>query len=190
VRHLGTETLNTPRLTLRRFTPDDAEDMYRNWAGDDEVTRFLTWPTHKNAEESREILLRWEEQYESEKCYLWCIELKQTGRAIGSIGAVKVRDEIEAAEIGYCIGRAYWHRGLTSEAFSAVIDFFFSQVGLNRIEAYHDPNNPNSGKVMRKCGLLYEGTRIQADKNNTGICDAALYGMINPYRKRETIHKG
>ena len=48
--HKGTVTLETPRLILRRLTLADAEPMYRNWASDPEVTKFLTWPTHSSVE--------------------------------------------------------------------------------------------------------------------------------------------
>ena len=70
-----------------------------------------------------------------------------------------------------------------SEAFSAVIDFFFDQVGANRVESRHDPNNPYSGMVMRKCGLKYEGTLRSSDRNNQGICDASWYGILRSDRK-------
>lgn len=49
-----------------------------------------------------------------------------------------------------------------SEAMKAVMDFFFEEVEVNRIEARHDPRNPNSGKVMEKCGMKYEGTMRSA----------------------------
>jgi len=55
--------------------------------------------------------------------------------------------------------------------------FFFDEVKVNRVESSHDPNNPGSGRVMQKCGLRYEGTRRQADFNNRGIVDSALYGL-------------
>jgi len=61
-----------------------------------------------------------------------------------------------------------------------LILFFFEEVAVNRIEARHDPFNQNSGKVMMKCGLKYEGTKIKGDRNNTGICDVAMHGIINP----------
>lgn len=57
------------------------------------------------------------------------------------------------AHIGYCIGRKWWKQGITSEALKAVIDFLFDEVKTNRIEARHDPRNPNSGLVMKKCGM-------------------------------------
>lgn len=80
--------------------------------------------------------------------------------------------------IGYCIGREYWHRGITSEALKALIDFFFDEVGVKRVESRHDPRNPNSGKVMKKCGMIYEGTKKDSDRNNQGICDASYYAII------------
>ena len=65
-----------------------------------------------------------------------------------------------------------------SEALAAVIDYLFTEVGMNRIAARHDPNNPHSGGVMRKCGMIYEGTTLSSDKNNQGICDAAHYAIL------------
>ena len=49
---------------------------------------------------------------------------------------------------------------------------------MNRVESRHDPRNVNSGKVMQKCGMKYEGTRRQADLNNQGICDASGYAIL------------
>lgn len=47
MRHAGTQTLETDRLFLRQLLPEDAEQMYTNWASDPEVTRFLRWEPHK-----------------------------------------------------------------------------------------------------------------------------------------------
>lgn len=55
----GTQTLTTERLILRRFTTDDAEDMYQNWANDPEVTKFLTFEPHPSADATRELLALW-----------------------------------------------------------------------------------------------------------------------------------
>lgn len=180
--HLGTKTIETPRLILRQFRLSDAAYMYENWASDPMVTRYLTWPPHESVEISCKIIASWMAEYEKNRTYQWCIECKAVSEAIGSISAIRLNEAIGAVEIGYCIGRAYWNCGITSEALSAVIDFFFNEVGANRVEARHDSHNPNSGKVMQKCGMLYEGMRKMADKNNRGICDIALYGAINPMK--------
>lgn len=178
MKHLGTKTIETERLIIRKFKIDDAVDMYKNWAGDDEVTKFLSWPTHKAVEASKSIIDLWIKETESEKSYEWCIELKESGEAIGGISVVNMNEDIDAVEIGYCIGKSYWRQGIVSEAFKALIYFFFNEVQVNRIEAKHDTNNPNSGKVMSKCGLKFEGIKRQGGINNTGICDLAYYAII------------
>ena len=85
--------------------------------------------------------------------------------------------------IGYCIGRTWWHQGITSEALQAVMDFLFDLVNVNRIESRHDPRNPNSGKVMKKCGMRYEGTLRSSDWNNQGVCDACYYALLKSERQ-------
>jgi ribosomal-protein-alanine N-acetyltransferase len=176
--HEGTKRIETDRLILRQFVLEDSEDVYRNWANDDEVTKFLTWPTHPDTEVSAKVIKSWVEEYSKPDFYQWAIELKSMNEVIGSISAVRINEEINSVEIGYCIGRKFWKQGITSDALNALIKFFFEEVKVNRIEAKHDPNNPNSGRVMMKCGLKLEGTCRKASKNNLGICDISIYGIL------------
>ena len=183
MKHCGTKRIETERLVLRRFTPDDAEAMYRNWASDSEVTRFLTWPVHASPETSRRLLEEWAEAYSNDAYYQWAIVFKENGdEPIGSISGVRHDDSIGEVEIGYCIGRPWWHRGITSEALNAVIEYFFEQVGALRVAAKHDPENPHSGMVMKKCGMKYEGTLRSASRNNQGICDICVYSVLKSER--------
>ena len=175
--HKGTQMLETPRLILRRATLADAEPMFRNWASDPEVTKYLTWAPHKTVQATHSIVESWVKQYENDDYYHWMIVLKETGEPIGSLLASTV-GRAQSAHIGYCIGKEWWHKGIVSEALQAVIQYLFQAVGYHRIEAMHDPNNPHSGAVMRKCGMHYEGTLRMADRNNQGICDAAYYGIL------------
>lgn len=180
--HKGTVTLETPRLILRRLTLADAEPMYRNWASDPGVTKFLTWPTHSSVEVTKQILALWISHYEELNYYQWGIVVKDENALIGTIAAVKTDDEIKAAEIGYCIGQNWWHKGYTSEALGAVINFLFDEVGLNRIAARHDVNNSHSGGVMKKCGMQFEGIMREGAKNNGGLCDIANYSILKKDR--------
>lgn len=178
MKHVGTQTIRTGRLVLRRFTLDDAEAMYKNWASDSEVTRFLTWPTHASPDVTRTVLESWVENYAKPDYYQWAIVPADGDEPVGGIAVVAIDERIGKCEIGYCLGRGYWRRGIMTEALNAVIDFMFEEAGANRVEARHDVNNPNSGAVMRKCGMKYEGTLRQADINNQGICDVAYYGIL------------
>ena len=178
MKHLGTRNIETERLLLRPFTREDAPAMYRNWASDPEVTKYLTWPAHSSVDISEMVLTDWTGHYVEENYYQWAIVLKELGEPIGSIAVVKVDEGAQWVEIGYCIGKNWWCRGYVSEALKALITFFFEEVGVGRIQARHDPRNVGSGAVMRKCGMTYEGTLRRAVHNNQGICDACIYSIL------------
>lgn len=177
--HSGTVRLETDRLILRKFTEKDIEPAFRNWTSDEKVTEFLTWPVHSSVEVTGGIIKEWIAGYESKDFYQWAIVPKDNNdEPIGTISVVSKKDDLDIVHIGYCIGSKWWCRGITSEAFSGIIPFLFETVGVNRIESRHDPKNPNSGKVMMKCGLQYEGTLRQSDRNNYGVVDASWYGLL------------
>ena len=176
--HLGTQELETARLLLRRFVLDDAQAMYENWASDPEVTQFLTWPAHSSVDVSRSVLAEWISNYNRADYYQWAIIPKDVNQPIGSIAVVSQDDRVCKAHIGYCIGRPWWHQGYMSESLQAVINYLFDSVGMLRLDSRHDPRNPNSGAVMRKCGMQYEGILRQSDWNNQGICDACWYSIL------------
>ena len=178
----GTQTIETHRLILRRLRAEDAEDMFINWASDPEVTRFLTWPAHTSVDVTRSLLSDWIPRYEDSGYFSWAIELKETGSVVGNISVVRLEEAIGEAEIGYCLGRAYWGRGIMPEALRAVIDYLFDTAGVNRIMAGHDVNNPKSGRVMEKAGMKPEGIRRGGGINNQGICDVACWSLLRSDR--------
>lgn len=181
--HLGTKLLETDRLILRKFKIEDAKAMFDHWASDDDVTRYLMWPTHESIDTSTAVLKEWTAEYSNDHYYQWAIVCKEySDEPIGSIAVVSINETVKKAHIGYCIGKKWWHKGITSEALQAVIDFLFDEVGMQRIESRHDSNNPNSGAVMKKCGMKYEGTLRKSDWNNQGICDACYYSILSEDR--------
>jgi ribosomal-protein-alanine N-acetyltransferase len=95
VNHKGTQVLTTPRLTLRPFMADDAPAMFANWAGDPEVTKFLTWPTHPNVEVSQMICNDWASHYTESDYYQWAIVYN--GQPIGSMAVVDHDERIGKA---------------------------------------------------------------------------------------------
>ena len=180
--HCGPRMIETKRLLLRKFVIEDADAMFRNWASDKEVTKFLTWPAYTSLDTAIHILNEWTTSYENPDFYQWAIVPKNLNEPIGSISVVSINEKTQMAEIGYCIGRPWWNRGITSEALIAVINFMFDQVGANRVQAKHDVNNPHSGLVMKKCGMKYEGTLRSAAVNNQGVCDVSIYALLKSDR--------
>lgn len=175
--HKGTITIETPRLILRRFTPDDAESMFRNLFSGSEAMRYLPWTVHLSISETEKLLGRFIGGYVKSDCYTWAIVPEDFGEPIGFIAASAYR-AINAVKIDFGIGRQWWHKGLTSEALSAIIEFFFEEVGANRIYSTHDPRNPNSGRVMEKCGMKYEGILRQTRYRKGEYSDRATYSIL------------
>lgn len=174
----GTQPINTARLLLRKFVSADAPNMFKNWATDCEVTKFLSWKPHDNIEDTKEIIAQYISKYD-DNIYNWAIELNEIHEVIGGISIVKLDEATCSCEIGYCMSRKYWGKGIMSESLKAVIDYLFSEIGFNRIAAMHDTNNIASGKVMLKSGMQYEGTLRQAKlHDNKYFYDLALYSVL------------
>ena len=176
--HQGTIKIETDRLILRRFKIEDADVMYRNWASDDEVTKYLTWPTHANVNVTRMVLEDWIQKYNNPDFYNWAIELKQIGELIGNLSVVKHEEKTGSAAIGWCMGKRWWGQRIMPEAARAVLQFLFEEVGFNRIAAQHDKENAKSGRVMQKIGMIREGTLRASGKNNQGIVDEVYYSIL------------
>ena len=175
--HLGTATLLTDRLRLRQYQLADTQAMFDNWAGDAEVTKTLMWNTHPNAEYTQRLLENWIKAYKTGRYYHWAIEYE--GQVIGDIALANWSPTRLDGEIGYCLTKRFWNRGIMTEALRTVMRFLFVGVGFRRLTLRHATNNPASGRVMEKAGLVFEGCLRQAlpDKQS-GFSDLALYAAL------------
>lgn len=178
LKHTGTKTIQTDRLILRKYEINDADDMFKNWASDNEVSKFLTWDPHPDVIFTKSLLNSWINEYSDEKTYHWIIELKKTKEAIGDIQVFNLKDKRYSCDVGYCLSREFWNKGIMSEALSSVIKYLFDEIGLNRIVAMHNTENIASGKVMIKNNMKYEGTLRQAGKLNDSFYDLNVYSIL------------
>lgn len=177
--HIGTLSIETERLLLRRFCIKDAPAMYQNWACDPDNLKYLTWANHQNCQQTEQTILNWVSQYENPDYYKWAITLKtKSDEVIGDISVTQIDPTIESVTMGYVLSKNYWGNGYMSEALKAVIRYLFEQVEVRRILARHAVDNIASGRVMQKAGILYEGITRQSAKNNQGIVDTANYGVL------------
>lgn len=159
--------LETKRLKLRALTLDDAEEVFKNWTSDDEVSKYVRWSTHKSVEETKEYILLEEKRRKEEGCFNWGIVIKETNELIGAIAAFPSEDE--RYEIGYNIARKHWNNGYTTEAAKEVIRYLNEGKNIHRFRCAHAILNPASGAVMRKVGFKYvkDETYDKFDKSQT-----------------------
>lgn len=153
MKHSGTQTIETPRILLRRFRYDDRDDMLKNWCADPMVQIEYGEPVYTSPDEAYELLEKYISGYAEDSYYRWAIIEKASGENIGMIAFCRVYDELCTAEIEYCIGRGYWGHGYAGEALNAVIEHTFKTTGFARLEAYHRAENTKSGRVLEKSAM-------------------------------------
>lgn len=154
----GTVYLETERLILRKGTIKDSKQIYENYGKDPIVSKYVVWNKHQSIEEAINLMKKWEESYEKLTSYKWLVEKKDTHEVIGTITAVKVDEVNNTIALGYCYGSRWWNKGYATEVLKRVIKFFFEEVEVNTIYANHLTSNIASGKVMKKAGMIFEGT--------------------------------
>lgn len=169
------KTLQTKRLILRDLKIEDAEHIFKTWASDKETTRFMLWNTHTSVLDTEkwindEIAKRTENGY-----YSWGIELKETGKLIGSMGAYLRTEDENKYEIGYIIAKPYWNKGYTTEAAKEMMKYLINERNIKHFKAVHSKLNPASGKVMEKLGLKYTKDIFCEKHDKTEIFDSKVY---------------
>jgi ribosomal-protein-alanine N-acetyltransferase len=149
-KHVGTQTIETERLVLRKFKDGDVDDVYNNWASNPKIQLEYGEPVYSTKEQAKGLLDHWIFNYKNDSFYRWAIILKNSDKNIGQIAFCRVYEEVATAEIEYCIGENYWGNRYALEALNALIDYIFLNSDFEKLEAFYRKANPKSGKVLEK----------------------------------------
>jgi RimJ/RimL family protein N-acetyltransferase len=151
--------LETDRMTLRRFTPDDA-DLLFELDDDPQVMRYITGgPGTPKRVVVEEVLPRWMRLYRRPGHFGYFAAIdRASGEFLGWFHWKPVEGDPRAAELGYRLCRSAWGRGLATEGSRALIDVALREWGVRRVVATAMPENAASRRVMEKSGLRLRGT--------------------------------
>ena len=149
--------IETRRLLLRQWREGDL-DAYARICADPEVMRYL--PATLGREESAEQMAWFEQHWEERGFGLWALEGKESGTCVGFAGLSYQEDWPEGehkTEVGWRLDRAFWGRGLATEAAKASVTYGLETLGLERIISIIQPENTASRRVAEKAGLTPRG---------------------------------
>ncbi|MEH6367022.1 MULTISPECIES: GNAT family N-acetyltransferase [Pseudomonas] len=151
--------LETPRLIMRQWTPEDLPAL-ASLNADSEVMRFF--PAVLSREQSAQMLERLRGQFAAQGYGFWALQQKGSGQLIGFTGLNRVGFEASfssatnpAVEIGWRLARKYWQQGYASEAARAALDFAFSQLQLAEVVAFTAEVNGPSIQLMQALGMQH-----------------------------------
>ena len=153
--------LQTQRLILRPWLPEDAEALY-TYARDPQVGPPAGWPPHISVENSREII---QNLLSAKETYAVC---RKDGKPIGSIGlhlngSTDMTNRDDECELGYWLGKPFWGQGLIPEAARELLRYAFEELGMRAVWCGYYEGNEKSKKVQKKLGFVYRYTTENLD---------------------------
>lgn len=169
--------LETDRVRLRKLKLTDAPSMF-SYFSKDEVTKYYDLDTFISVKQAEELIERLLYRYEMRKQIRWAIVLKETDQLIGTCGFHAIEEEHWKAEIGYELHPDFWGKGIMTEVIKAAVQYGFNEIGLNRIEAFYDPENISSARVLEKNGFINEGLLRKRFFEKGKFVDGAISAII------------
>lgn len=162
--------IETERLLLRPLTVNDAADVFE-WVSDPIVNRYMPYSLYQNLEQVEDWLRTINEE---DNEFAFC--LKESGKVIGS-GSIVIDSEANAYRVGYNISRSYWQKGYATEAAKAMIQWAYDNLNARGFIAKHATDNTASGKVLLKCGFVFDCYGQYSKFDGSETFDASYYKM-------------
>ncbi|WP_348260677.1 GNAT family N-acetyltransferase [Telmatobacter sp. DSM 110680] len=155
----ASEKIETARLLLRRPKPSDAQSVFHRYASDSEVTRYLSWPTHRSVADTLAFIAMSDDEWQRWPAGPYLVMTRENGaneEIVGSTGLFY--KSATRAVTGYVFARDAWGQGYATEALEAMVDVA-RQTGVERLEAICHAEHTTSAHVLEKCGFVREEVR-------------------------------
>ena len=145
----GTVELWTERMVLRRYRPEDAEDLYRYLGTDPAMYQYSGWNPYATLEMARETVQEFIRSYDDVSAYSWVMDIDDV--IVGTIGAYDCKDD--QIEVGFSVVPGWQGRGLATEALRKVLEYLTENEGIPCVTAWCAAENAGSRKVLEKAGM-------------------------------------
>lgn len=147
------ERIITERLILAKLEDRDAEEIFYGYASKAEATRFVSWPTHKRIEDTRDFLAHARQSWTSGLEFSYGIRLRASGRFTGSFGVINENGKVQ---FGYILNPSQWGNGYATEACVQMMRLLRGYEDIYRVWTLVDTENVASIRVLEKAGLQEE----------------------------------
>ncbi|MCF6137703.1 GNAT family N-acetyltransferase [Pseudalkalibacillus berkeleyi] len=170
-------TIETERLLLRKVTAEDAQDML-TYLSDPLVVKHMGLDPFETINDALDEIEWYESIFRESSGIRWGITLKEQGEVIGSCGFLNMTTKHKRSEVGFELSKPYWGKGIASEALSAVVEYGYKQLQLERIEALIEPTNIPSQKLVEKQGFMREGLLRHYEYTCGKFDDLYMYSIL------------
>jgi len=162
--------VETERLVLRRFTPDDAEFILRLLNEPSFIANIADRGVRTVEQAAAYLADAPIRMYAEHGHGLYLVALKEDGmRPIGMCGLLR-RDQFPDVDLGYAFLPEFWSRGYAGEAARAMLEHAKRDLGLDRLIALVAPHNAGSIRLLEKLGFEFShNVRMKPDAPETAI---------------------
>jgi ribosomal-protein-alanine N-acetyltransferase len=178
----ATPTLQTARLRLGAFDPEDAPELQRMAGAREIADTTVSIPHPYDLDHALAWIGNQRRESVRGRATNFAIRLLPGAALIGSAGLRDIDREHLQAELGFWIGREWWGKGYAREAAAEVLRFGFEDLGLNRIYAHHMARNPAAGQVLLHIGMQREGLLRERVRKWGVYEDVVVYAMLREDR--------
>jgi len=147
------DRITGPRLLLRPPVLDDAGALFQRIARDSEVTRYLLWAPHPDVAATRRVITEKLNVGGVERT--WVVALRNSGEVVGLASCR--RPVPHSVEIGYCLGRRWWGKGLMAEVLDLLLAALDADREVYRVWATCSVDNERSARLLERAGFVLEG---------------------------------
>ncbi len=169
--------IESERLLLRPVRESDADDIFEIFSNKEVMKYYDLLPFNSISDATNQVDI-FRKCLEEKTMIRWGIELKENKKLIGTCGFFAFSEESLKAEMGYELNRNYWNRGIMSEALKMITDFIFHKTEINRIEAYVEPLNTASMKLLESLGFTKEGLLRQYELCRGQLIDITIWCLL------------
>ena len=170
-------TLDTPRLRLRPYRPEDAPEVFALYS-DPRVVRYWSFPAWNSPAQATAYIERALGEMGAGRTLPWAVARREDDRVVGTATLFFLYPEQGRAELGFSLRPELQGQGYASEGVRAVLAHAFDTMRLRRVEADVDPRNAPSRRVLERVGFREEGL-LRARWQVAGeTCDSAFYGLL------------
>ncbi|MBQ3393398.1 MAG: GNAT family N-acetyltransferase [Lachnospiraceae bacterium] len=167
----GTVELWTERMILRRYCPEDADDLYRYLGTDPSMSAYSGWNPYATPEMAQKTVQRFIDSYDDEHTYSWVMDIDDV--IVGTIGAYDFQGD--RIEVGFSVVKGWQGRGLATAALKKVLEYLTENEGIHCVTAWCAAGNIGSQRVLEKAGMGFARTEKGGITVDSRVYDKLIY---------------
>jgi len=176
--------IETERLCFRELQENDCESLYEIYS-DKKAMKYWSFLPFTQTKQAQEMIRNSIQSWNSGAAISLGIYCKESPKLIGTINLFNFQEQSKRAEISYILDPTYWGIGIMTEALTAIYEYVFKNMKLNRLEADIDSKNKKTAILLKNMGFKKEGCLKERWIVNGQVTDSEIYGLT----KKEYLKK-